>query len=38
MLTENQIKTYKEDGFIVVPQVISKENLQAMQNELDKMD
>lgn len=36
MLTKDQIKTYNEDGFVVVSQVISKEKLKAMRNELKK--
>ena len=36
MLTQEQIKTYKSDGFVIVPKVIPNDNLKAMQNELDK--
>mgnify|MGYP006089040461 FL=1 len=36
MLTENQKNTYKQDGFVVIPKVISSKNLKAMQDELEK--
>ena len=36
MLTDDQKKSYKEDGFIVVPQVISSESLKAMRDEVEK--
>ena len=38
MLTEYQKNTYKQDGFVVIPKVISSKNLKAMQDELEKMD
>ena len=36
MLTEAQKKNYQEDGFVLVPQVISSKNLQSMRNDLEK--
>ena len=36
MLTKAQIETYKQDGFVVVSQVISSDKIQAMKTELDK--
>ena len=35
MLTEIEKTTYQEDGFVIVPQVISSKNLQAMRDELE---
>lgn len=36
MLNKAQIETYQKDGFVVVPQVISNDKIQAMKAELDK--